>query len=617
MSGVSIERIEQLLTPRLLEQINQRLAASGVTPGAGASGVQVHTHQNDGQGGQISHRHLADLLEANAHVQYASADGMGAGHTRTAYAAARLLRQIITTGGIQGGATLTSDVSISIDTTYDFTWTGLHVFEALLTTHDIEPEDNSAYNIGSDGKRYSKFFVDNLAANLLVENHDVLLGQTMYVAAYGKFPAAVASGATVIDLGLTDLDPGDFLLIRYRDAAGAIATEYMQIVSSTGLETLVNGFEVINGRRHHDTRYEAGRGNYNAIAGRRRVTAINSPPGSSGTTYNVTRDVAGAPGTDPAWDAGVAFMVLGQAGDFHLVFNKDYGISHREQSNAYNQYTTHMRLGRVDDLLSDINYESHGFVFGTGFSRMRGYTDQQRRFLIDGNYDHAQSVPLPGGLGFREALTPVAGQTVYSLSQRLATGSLHVLKNGLWLFPGASNDYTENNNQSVVFLEAPTSGPLYVRYRRSDNFDVLTEALTGTIDGSNTVFTTSYPFWPGTVFVYHGAVTQHDRSAYVEGLRSFTLAAAIPAAAQPAHLMALTVPINDDELVAHEELSGTKNGVNLDFVFSNTPDPLHVLLVYNGRMLRPDVDYTISGATATLAGPPASAGRLWSTYLKA
>jgi len=64
------------------------------------------------------------------------------------------------------------------------------------------------------------------------------------------------------------LTVGDIILVRAHDTSGTIKAEYMQVGANV-----------------------------------------------SGTTYNVTRDLAGAHAVDPEWPTGTVFVVHGQAGD--------------------------------------------------------------------------------------------------------------------------------------------------------------------------------------------------------------------------------------------------------------------------------------------------------------
>jgi hypothetical protein len=94
---------------------------TGALIGAGAS---IDVNQAN-----LDHGSIGGLGDDD-HTQYASAEGSG---TRRGYEAGRLNKTITAGTGLSGGGALTADRTLSVDTTYAFTWGSLHTFNAGAT----------------------------------------------------------------------------------------------------------------------------------------------------------------------------------------------------------------------------------------------------------------------------------------------------------------------------------------------------------------------------------------------------------------------------------------------------------------------------------------------------
>jgi hypothetical protein len=153
------------------------------------------------------------------------------------------------------------------------------------------------------------------------------------------------------------------IVIRSHDASGSIKTEYMQIGSLVG-----------------------------------------------GTTYNVTRDIAGVHSPDPAWADGTSYAVLGTTGDGRIELNAydTPRLSMIRQGATYNAQAELIRLGDLNGNWG-YNAETWGLAFGeyaaskpnitidpTNGMRFRTYTSTVMQFDVSGNADITGKLRLPG-----------------------------------------------------------------------------------------------------------------------------------------------------------------------------------------------------------------------------
>lgn len=205
---------------------------------------------------------------------------------------------------ISFGSTLDIDTDqLVVNEAADFTWTGEHVFQDTITTRSLVPELTDAYDIGTSLLLYSQAYISQLNSVIFATNTVTLLGGWLIVGKNeGSLAGTVGSADTTVDFGQA-MTTGHFILIRAADTSGTVKAEYMEV------GTLV-----------------------------------------SGTTYNVTRDLAAAHGTDPEWAAGVPYVVLGEDGDGRIEINSydTPRIQILEQGSAYNTVTEHVRLGDLN-----------------------------------------------------------------------------------------------------------------------------------------------------------------------------------------------------------------------------------------------------------------------------
>ena len=198
-----------------------------------------------------------------------------------------------------------SDHTHNLDESIAPTWTSGHTFQATMTTRDLLPEAQDSYDLGSSTYWYNQMFVSQINAAVFAEEQIALLGGWLYVSHdAGTFAAEVESADTTIDFGKA-MTVSDFVIVKAYDITGSVKTEYIQ------------------------------------------VGAL-----SAGTTYNVTRDLAAAHGTDPNWAAGTPFAVLGQTGDGRIELNAydtpRIQIIVQDDAVTYSNTTEYLRIGDMN-----------------------------------------------------------------------------------------------------------------------------------------------------------------------------------------------------------------------------------------------------------------------------
>lgn len=188
------------------------------------------------------------------------------------------------------------------------TWTGNPTISGTLAASNIGshlvPSTGDSFDLGSASNLWRSSYISTMNALVFAQTTQTLFGgySTIGIDA-GDFAAAVASGATTINFGKT-MTPGHWVLVRAHDTSGTIRAEYLLV------GTLV-----------------------------------------SGTTYNVTRDLASAHSPDPAWAAGTPFLVLGASGAGRIDMIAADGkprIVWTQQGSAYNTQDERVVIGNLN-----------------------------------------------------------------------------------------------------------------------------------------------------------------------------------------------------------------------------------------------------------------------------
>lgn len=184
---------------------------------------------------------------------------------------------------------------------------------------DLTPHTTDLFNLGSASKLWNQAFISTLNATVFQQTTATLFGGYSIVGkSTGSFAADVATAATTINFGQS-MTVGNWVLIRAHDTGGTIKAEYVTVGSLV-----------------------------------------------SGTTYNVTRDLAAAHGTDPAWSSGTPFLVLGASGDGRIEMLAHDGkprILFTTQGSAFN---TQNDRGLIGNLNGYFGYATdiYGAAFG-------------------------------------------------------------------------------------------------------------------------------------------------------------------------------------------------------------------------------------------------------------
>jgi len=156
---------------------------------------------------------------------------------------------------------------VVVDQSASLTWTAAQAIQGTLTARHITPEATDTYDLGTSSRLWRKGYLSELEAFIFAENTISLVGGWVIVPHdSGTLAADVAAADVTIDFG-----------------KAMTPTDWVQMRSFGQVEYLLVG----------------------ALSG--------------GTTYNVTRNVDGSGAND--WPAGMAFFVMGQAGDGRIELN--------------------------------------------------------------------------------------------------------------------------------------------------------------------------------------------------------------------------------------------------------------------------------------------------------
>lgn len=184
------------------------------------------------------------------------------------------------------------------------TFSGAVAFNGNIGSH-LRPTAADTYDLGSATLLWREGFVSQLNAVLFAQQTATLFGGWSIIGKNaGTLAFSVTSANTQVDFGQA-MTQDDWVVIRAHDTSGAIKVEYMKV------GTLV-----------------------------------------SGTTYNVTRDVANAHAQDPSWAMGTPYLVLGHPGDGRIEL-RAYStpqISVLTQGATYGAVSEKARFGSLDGM---------------------------------------------------------------------------------------------------------------------------------------------------------------------------------------------------------------------------------------------------------------------------
>ena len=212
---------------------------------------------------------------------------------------------------------------------------GAWVFTGDVATNggissSLIPTATDTYNLGSYAKLWSQGYLSKLNAIVFALNTQTLFGGYSTIGyGAGAFGADVAAADTTINFGTSMTSyVGDWIVVRSTTTAGVITAEYLLI------GTLV-----------------------------------------SGTTYNVTRDLAGINIPDPAWPKGTPYLILGHSGTGRLdlfAYDGKPKFSMATQGATYGASTEYVRIGDLEGMLS-IPANKVGIALGDATSYLKFY----------------------------------------------------------------------------------------------------------------------------------------------------------------------------------------------------------------------------------------------------
>lgn len=140
---------------------------------------------------------------------------------------------------------------------------------------------------------------------------------------------------------------------------------------------------------------------------------------------------------------------------------------------------------------------------------------------------------------------------------------------------------------------------------------VRNEVPSGSVNGSNTAFTTAAAFQTGSLRVYQNGIRLKAGGVdFTEGTQGFTMATApvtgdILLVDYETNLSSFAT--GSTSFIYDETPSGTVNGSNTAFILANTPVSGSLIVFRDGqRLVGGGADYTLSGTTITFVTAPAT-----------
>jgi hypothetical protein len=210
-------------------------------------------------------------------------------------------------------------------------FSNMNTFNGQIVSQSILPNLTDTYDLGSSTKLWRKGWLSEMEAILFAKNTISIVGGWMYIAkAEGSLGADVNNSQTTIDFGQT-MTNGNFVVFR-----SSLQVEYMTVGSIT-----------------------------------------------TGTTYNVTRNVDGSGAN--TWPAGSVYVVLGANGDGRIELNSTDTprISMVKQGATYGAQTEYVRIGDLNGMPT-YTTEKWGIFIGDATNYLK-YDMTSNTLTIAGN----------------------------------------------------------------------------------------------------------------------------------------------------------------------------------------------------------------------------------------
>lgn len=228
----------------------------------------------------------------------------------------------------------------------------------------------------------------------------------------------------------------------------------------------------------------------------------------SGTTYNILTFLNGV----------LEFGVTSTGGN--LQTGNGAGVINAQGIHIYNGAT---EVGRFGDLNGFLSYIVQTFGIAIGSSIAYLTYDPVNGLRIKGNVVISGVFPHLWDAWDEDVdMVPDGVSTIYSTENIYASGTLQVILNGIFL-RNNGDDYTEGSANTIYMTFAPRTGDvLSCNYIRSDTYAaVYNEVPTGSINGTNTQFTTAHNHVAGSVELYLNGVALSFGDDYRNAMRTF------------------------------------------------------------------------------------------------
>src|ERR1700743_1997557 len=254
--------------------------------------------------------------------------------------------------------------------------------------------------------------------------------------------------------------------------------------------------------------------------------------------------------------------------------------------------------------LYNTSYYSFNFVYQGEVTSIGSYR------LLPGTFNLWELNPCFGDdcvCGGDQATLPIISEvpvgalnsvnTTFLLSK--APSLLWLMLNGVFQTEGVDYSLFEN----VITYFRPPVGALFAIYTFGPFVpQIFSEVPAGTVDGVNTVFTTTQRPNPNGIWLYVNGVYQTIGLDYTLNGQVITFVMAPPEDATIYVDYVTGDTTNPYSQITTETPAGVINGTNNVFTISTVPRFL--MLQYNSALLIPGVGYTQSGKTLTLAQAP-------------
>lgn len=161
--------------------------------------------------------------------------------------------------------------------------------------------------------------------------------------------------------------------------------------------------------------------------------------------------------------------------------------------------------------------------------------------------------------------------------------------------------FTNRSLVPAAFLTSEISGTI-INLTNSD--------LTGAVNGSNTSFSTTTQFLPGSTRLYRNGVRQKLGVDYIENATIGVVFTTAPLTGD-----ILVIDYQTGNIVTNVALIGVRNGINVNFTTPSPFVPLSIKVYKNGLLQQIGIDYTeVNTNTISFNTPPIESDTLISDY---